>query len=114
VADEDHATEPELIGDGHDVLGERGHRPHVATDVARLAMARKIDRNDPLALAELVQLMPPVPAVAGPSVDEHERRLAGSANLERERDPIGRDGAAFHVIHCVAGRTRASRRHAGG
>ena len=112
MADEDHEIEPQLIGDGHDVVGKRRHGPGDAAG-ARLPVPRQIHRDDLIALAELVHLMLPVPAVTGPPVDEHERRLAGSASFEREKDPIRRDGAAFHVIHCVAGRTRPSGRHAG-
>ncbi len=65
-------------------------------------MPGEVDAHDPVRPGERGQLLVPVVTVPGPAVDEHQRRLTGACDVERDLDAIRCcDAAAIRTGHGI-------------
>ena len=95
VPDEDDVVRADLADDGRDVTAERRHGPRLAAR-SRLAVPGQVDRDDAVSRREARHLVDPVGPIARPAMDEDEARVAGSVDVEHDRDAIRRRGRVPH------------------
>ncbi len=82
-------AEIEGLEDGAYVGAERRHGPFLPRS-AGFAVPREVDGYDAIGLGEVLHLWPPIRAVAGPAVNEHDRRRSAPVGLVTDIDPVGR------------------------
>ena len=59
-------------------------------------VAREIDRYDSVRIGEGTDLMAPVGSITRPAVHEHDGAVAGSRDVELDRDAVRRRHGAHH------------------
>ena len=87
VPDDDGPGQAGVRAQPGDVVGEAGDRVVLVGGVA-LAVPAEVDREDPVALPEVFELGREVRVVAGPAVDEDERRISRPGFPVEELGPV--------------------------
>jgi hypothetical protein len=87
MADEHDPLETEPLDHRPHVPGKGLHRPVLATQ-ARRTVATEIEGDHPARLREVLDLRPPVGAVAGPAMNEDEGRLAAAGGFVLDGEAV--------------------------
>jgi hypothetical protein len=111
VTDEDQRVHGHGLDHGDDVIGEARDGPARAVATGA-AMSGQIDPHHGVCRREGRELSVPVAPPTRPAVHEQQGRLAATAHIESDRDPVGGGGPSLVGFHCAVRPSRTTRARA--